>query len=345
MKWKRGIFLSILLLCMPLLMILAMQDEGTLVLEKDETIEEILPYLLVVNIEDEFDMENIKAMAVILRSNLVALMESKRVSLAQIRGNYVYLQKGLYIKRKALYKAVFEACTATEGEVLTAQGKVCYCPYFYASSGMTRDAFDFFGDERFSYLIAAPSYRDEECEMYLSYFYVSLEELTNVIWTYQERDLQDKIVYSGNNTIEKRGFGEDVFCGIGIEEGDILNVLEKAKERETMSDAMVDIGEQESTFGVRKKVEVLESDAAGYVKWVKVADQVIGGELFRYCLGLSSSCFSIEQQNDTIRIMCKGRGHGFGFSQYGANVMAKEGNSYRDLLKHYFPELHIEKDV
>ena len=30
-------------------------------------------------------------------------------------------------------------------------------------------------------------------------------------------------------------------------------------------------------------------------------------------------------------------GHGVGMSQYGANGIAKEGYSYKNILKHYYP--------
>ena len=39
-----------------------------------------------------------------------------------------------------------------------------------------------------------------------------------------------------------------------------------------------------------------------------------------------------------------GSGHGVGMSQYGANVMAKEGASYREILEHYYPGTTVEGD-
>lgn len=331
-----------LLMSMPFLMILAIQEEGTLVLRKDETIEDILPYLLAECTEEEFEMETIKAMAVIWRSNLLSLMEDKLISIEQIREDYVCWQQETYVNKKAWYTDVFEACKATKGEVLTYQGKVCYCPYFYASSGMTRDAFSFWEDERFSYMIAVPSYHDEEYESYRSYFYVSFEELRNVIWEYRENNKHGWEVDERRNTLVKAE--EDIVYGIEMEEN-VNGAAQLENEAEANISGEIEKKVKENATDTAQMVEVLEVDEAGYVKWVKVADQIIGGDIFRYCLGLSSSCFSIEQKNDMFRILCKGRGHGFGFSQYGANVMAKEGKTYNNLLKHYFPELHIEKNV
>jgi len=50
----------------------------------------------------------------------------------------------------------------------------------------------------------------------------------------------------------------------------------------------------------------------------------------------------LEEAEEGIRIECKGIGHGFGFSQYGANAMAQEKMDYEDLLKYYFHNITIE---
>lgn len=290
MTWKRILFLWVVLVSMPFLMILAIQDHGVLAIKKEETIEDVLPYLLAVNIENEFELENIKAMAVIWRSNLYSLMAEDKMSVSDLKRKYLGIQKENYIKNKMLYETAFEACKETKGLVLTYKGNVCYCPFFYSCSGMTRDAFAFFQDERYSYLISVPSYRDEECKNYFTYFYFTVNDLMTKIW--KKDDTKKK----------------------NVKEKDFI-------------------------------IEVLEEDASGYVKFVKAGDQIIGGEDFRYCLGLSSSCFMIEQQKDTVRIVCKGKGHGFGYSEYGGDLMARDGKSYVELLKHYFPELCIEKSV
>ena len=44
-----------------------------------------------------------------------------------------------------------------------------------------------------------------------------------------------------------------------------------------------------------------------------------------------------------IKIKCLGYGHGVGMSQWGANVMAKEGSKYDEILEHYFKGSKIEE--
>ena len=38
-----------------------------------------------------------------------------------------------------------------------------------------------------------------------------------------------------------------------------------------------------------------------------------------------------------------GSGHGVGMSQYGANVMAKQGDSYAEILEHYYPGAELKR--
>ena len=88
-------------------------------------------------------------------------------------------------------------------------------------------------------------------------------------------------------------------------------------------------------------IQIVERDSSGYVKLVQIGQKTYTGEEVQYALGLASSCYSFERLDRKIRVICKGIGHGFGFSQFGANEMAKEGASYEELLHHYFQNVEI----
>ncbi len=88
---------------------------------------------------------------------------------------------------------------------------------------------------------------------------------------------------------------------------------------------------------------ILQRDSADYVKTVEIGEKEIQGEDFRYALDLPSSCFTLEKQGDTIVIKTRGVGHGFGFSQNQANELAKQGQTWRQLLETFFSGLTIEK--
>ena len=37
----------------------------------------------------------------------------------------------------------------------------------------------------------------------------------------------------------------------------------------------------------------------------------------------------------------KGKGHGVGMSQYGADYLARQGKSYEDILKYYYSDVAV----
>lgn len=95
------------------------------------------------------------------------------------------------------------------------------------------------------------------------------------------------------------------------------------------------------TFGETKVVEVKKTDEAGYVMELQLGKQMIQGERVREILELPSSCFSVQSFEEKVRFLCKGKGHGVGLSQYGAQQMALEGKEYKEILKYFFPEMKI----
>ncbi len=91
-------------------------------------------------------------------------------------------------------------------------------------------------------------------------------------------------------------------------------------------------------------LEITERDSADYVTKVTYGNTVVNGEAIRDALGLNSACFYFSELDGQIRIVTKGIGHGLGFSQYGANELAKKGYKYRELLNYYYKNIEIEKN-
>ena len=57
-----------------------------------------------------------------------------------------------------------------------------------------------------------------------------------------------------------------------------------------------------------------------------------------------SPSFVFEYKDGTYTFTSKGRGHGVGLSQYGANQMALTGSNYREILAHYYKGAKLEKN-
>lgn len=79
-----------------------------------------------------------------------------------------------------------------------------------------------------------------------------------------------------------------------------------------------------------------QKDSAGTVQTLEVGGLTLRGTALRAALGLRSACFDWEVQDDRLVFYVTGYGHGVGLSQYGANQMAKEGASWREILRHYY---------
>jgi stage II sporulation protein D len=56
-----------------------------------------------------------------------------------------------------------------------------------------------------------------------------------------------------------------------------------------------------------------------------------------------SNNFKIAKIKNDVYMMGKGMGHGVGMCQYGALEMAKLGKTYKQILKHYFPNFKIRR--
>lgn len=90
-----------------------------------------------------------------------------------------------------------------------------------------------------------------------------------------------------------------------------------------------------------EELKVSGRDSAGYAVSLLTDGHTLEGEAFRKGMGLSSANFTIQKVGERYRFLCKGRGHGLGFSQNGGNEMAKAGSSYREILETYFPLMEI----
>lgn len=85
----------------------------------------------------------------------------------------------------------------------------------------------------------------------------------------------------------------------------------------------------------------IERSETGRVNYIYINNTKIKGTKFRTLLNLKSTDFNISVYNNLVKIETKGYGHGVGMSQYGANVLAKRGYSYDEILKYYYTGVNI----
>ena len=85
----------------------------------------------------------------------------------------------------------------------------------------------------------------------------------------------------------------------------------------------------------------MEKTDGGRVKTIRFGNVELSGVETRTLLGLRSANFTFEIDGDNITFNVIGYGHGVGMSQTGADALAKQGENYEDIIKHYYIGIEI----
>lgn len=128
----------------------------------------------------------------------------------------------------------------------------------------------------------------------------------------------------------------------------VVQALQTAYQNKTLGAADYDYQVYETlpidSSNFFDSVTIVKRDSVGYVLTVSLGGVLVSGDSFASALSLNSSYFYIDNYEDSVRFICNGSGHGIGFSQYGANVLAKTKEyTYTDLLKYYYTGVKIQK--
>ena len=86
----------------------------------------------------------------------------------------------------------------------------------------------------------------------------------------------------------------------------------------------------------------IKRSASGGVTTLRIGDTEVKGMSLRMALGLRSTNFTITYNEKGLIFTVKGYGHGVGMSQYGANALAKEGKTYKEILEYYYSDIAFE---
>ncbi len=78
-------------------------------------------------------------------------------------------------------------------------------------------------------------------------------------------------------------------------------------------------------------------DESGRVASAEIGGVSFSGVELRRLFSLRSTAFTLTREDGKFLFTVTGSGHGVGMSQYGAEVMARQGADYRSILAHYYP--------
>jgi len=92
-------------------------------------------------------------------------------------------------------------------------------------------------------------------------------------------------------------------------------------------------------------IAIAKTGPSGRVVTVKAGQATIHGAELREKIGFdklySTQISSIKAQGNYIVFTGTGWGHGVGMDQWGANLMAEQGQSARQIIEHYYPQAQI----
>lgn len=99
--------------------------------------------------------------------------------------------------------------------------------------------------------------------------------------------------------------------------------------------SILSITEENITIG-----EVTHTQA-GMVDTIIINGKEYSGMKIRSLFSLASPCFTLEKLNGNFVFTTKGKGHGVGLSQNGANALAQSGYSWEEIILHYYQDVTV----
>ena len=261
-------------------------------------LDEYLYHVVSAEMPANYDLEALKAQAVVARTYTVYKIQNPKHENADICDDSNCCQAWVSkeerfarwkeTEREDNWKKIKECVDTTKGKIITYENKPINA-FFHANSGGTTELpVNVWGGTDFPYLQVVETVGEEGYAQYSSEVELTKEEL-----------------------------------------------IEKLKAK--YEDIEIDFEKQE-------ELKIMEYTDSGRVKTVKFGNHELSGVETRTLLGLKSTNFEIIKQDDKIKFIVKGYGHGVGMSQTGADAMAKQGSDYEEIIKHFYIGVEI-KDI
>lgn len=294
--------------------------------------EEYLIGVVAVQIPMEYEIEAIKAQAVIARTWLYRQMDDGgQVSVPELRRNAGNGSGGAFSAADPeypeeehfleYYEKAKTAAAETAGQVICYDGKLIEPLFHRASAGKTRS-----GGAGYPYLQPVDSSFDVEAEGYL----------TVLEWTPQEFAA---LAAAGAETAESgdaggKGAAWIAAGNIGKNNGQTSSGVEGGIGQAAAGSSAAD--------QIMQTLQLVSRDSSGYVAEYQIGSHIYTGDEVREIFGLPSLDFVFKNHEGNIQAVCKGQGHALGLSQYGANHLALEGLSAEEILKYYYHGVTVE---
>lgn len=124
-----------------------------------------------------------------------------------------------------------------------------------------------------------------------------------------------------------------------VEAEEFLKVMIFEKQEFAQKVSQIPDSGQITAEQVPSTIQIISRDDSGYVEQLQIGGNTYTGDLVQNALDLPSCCFTIEEYEGKIRVVCKGIGHGYGLSQYGARAKAAQGWKAEDILSYFYKNI------
>jgi SpoIID/LytB domain protein len=338
-------------------LILQVRKDGTMVAIDEIPLEDYLISVISSEMKSTAPMEFLKAHAILARSWVLAALDHKKKGIEISRhGDKVIERKGEVVRwygredhdlfdvcaddhcqryqgmTKIVSQQAEEAVLKTRGMVITYQDQICDARYSKACGGMTESFDTAWEDKNVPYLTSIP-------DMPLSHQPIRTEEEAsrwilskpNAYCHTEDNALIGKIL--PDLDFETKSFFR---WKVQYSRSELEEIL---REKSGLD------------FGSLKQIIPVHRGPSGRISRLKIIgskqNMVVGKELeIRRWLSWShlySSAFIVTVDATRFIFHGAGWGHGVGLCQIGAAVMATQGFSAGEILKHYFQGVEIKK--
>jgi SpoIID/LytB domain protein len=338
-------------------LVLRSRRDGTISVINEIPLEDYLRSVISSEMNAAAPMEFLKAHAILSRSWLLAALgRRKKTQENSVQGAKTTEREGEVIRwyeredhdlfdvcsddhcqryqgvRKIISKQAEEAARETSGMVITYRDEVCDARYSKCCGGITEEFDTAWDDRQVAYLAsisdASVSHKTIRTE----------EEASGWILSNPEAYCQTR----DERLLEK------ILSDFDRETKDFFRWrIEYSREE------LEEILREKSgfDFGTLREIIPLHRGPSGRISRIKIVgskhSMIVGKELeIRHWLSRShlfSSAFVVKVEGERFAFYGAGWGHGVGLCQIGAAVMANEGFSSEEILKHYFRGVAIKK--
>ncbi|MGZ3534832.1 MAG: SpoIID/LytB domain-containing protein [Thermodesulfobacteriota bacterium] len=335
-------------------LVLHLREDGTICAINEISLENYLKSVISSEMSVEAPIEFLKAHAILSRSWLLAGLDRRKGEKTSVGKNIQ--EKGEVIRwydredhdlfdvcsddhcqryhgiTKVISQHAEEAIRKTNGTVMTYRNEICDARYSKACGGITENFETAWNDKRVPYLRSTsdastshhPIGTEEEATAWILSkpdAYCNTKDAHLLERILPEVDRETKAFFRWEVEYSRKELEEILQKQTGFDFGELTEIVPISRGPSARISRLRIVGSKKS--------------------------MVVGKELeIRRCLSdthLYSSAFIVRLEADRVVFHGAGWGHGVGLCQIGAAVMATQGFSAEEILKHYFRGVEIRK--